>query len=148
MFSILPVQLFKTPIPMKGLFTFILMLAITGCFAQTTQKKLYILRPYRWNSSAIKMKLLVNGRIISFRNNSMAEIPVTNDSVSIQVLGKRYSKYSQRVAISALQETYFIANFSTVKDKRLQDVVLLTQVAQDCFELKQKNHNQPRTASL
>jgi hypothetical protein len=116
---------------MKGLFTFILMLAITGCFAQTTQKKLYILRPYRWNSSAIKMKLLVNGRIITLRNNSMAEIPVTNDSISIQVLGKRYSKFSQHIAVSALQDTYFIALFSTVKDRRIRDVVSLTQVAQD-----------------
>lgn len=134
---------------MKIVLFFVLLLAPAVCFSQAATKKLYLLRPQTMNGSAIKMKLLVNGHPVVLRCKTLLEIPLTGDSIKIEVLNKRFRKRSQVIHMGALDETYFSATFSSAATNRFRSVIALTQTANDaCFEQERKRCKVLRTAAL
>lgn len=120
-----------------------------ACFAQPAEKKLYILYSYRRMAGIPKISLQVNGRIVRVPNRSFVEIPITGDSIQINVLNPQFRKRAQNIRMAAATETY-LKPYITLTKGYFHKAVFHFQLLENCacWQEQYKRYKHIRIAAL
>jgi hypothetical protein len=95
-------------------------------------RKIFIVRPSEFVGALAKIRVNVNGQVVSFPNNSYAALQYRADSVILRIDNKRVSGESVQPLVTFKAESYFVAMPEEHAHKK--DRLILTEVEKDSYD--------------
>jgi hypothetical protein len=95
-------------------------------------KQMHIYRIKSFYGSLVKLKLNVNGKEVEFKSDTERIIPLENDSITISVLNRRFSKHSSKIQHAAQPANFFIV-YPKLLSKPARDVWMIEPVCKECY---------------
>ncbi|HTJ12819.1 MAG TPA: hypothetical protein VL547_12365 [Dinghuibacter sp.] len=119
---------------MKIWFTLIALAALTGLRAQDTThpvRVVYVVRPNQYVGALTKIRVEVNGQVVSMPNATYTDLRLRADSVTVRIENRRLSGESVLPLVSFKDTSYFVV-FPEVHAHK-KDRLIVTEVDKEGY---------------